>query len=139
MHVDQALSVWLLGDGQRVNAGCALVNISDGGGAVIIPADQPAPSDDFDLVVMSTESNSGILTILQAEKRWIDMNYSNTHKKMGVEFININALKLQVIHSLVKIIDSQEGFGFACNIVNYKPAVVQDETVLPDALDKVRF
>jgi len=124
MHVDEALSVWLLGDSQRVNAGCSLVNISDSGGAVIVPVDQPPPSDDFDLVVMSTESDSGILTILQAEKRWIDMDYSNTHKKMGVEFININALKLQVIHSLIKIIDSQEGFSFACNIVNYKPAVV---------------
>ena len=94
MCVDEALSVWLLGNSQRVNAGCALINVSESGGAVIVPVDQPAPSDDFDVVVMSTESDSGILTILQAEKRWIDTNYSDTHKKMGVEFININALIL---------------------------------------------
>ena len=124
IRIDEALSIWLSGTKLRVSAGCALVNISDSGGAVIVPVDQPVPSDDFDVVVMSTESDSGILTILQAEKRWIDMNYSSTHKKMGVEFVNINALKLQVIRNLIKIIDSQAGFSFACNIVNYQPTVV---------------
>jgi c-di-GMP-binding flagellar brake protein YcgR len=123
-YADEALPAWLLDKNERVSAGCMLVNISDGGAAVLVPVNQPAPSDDFDLVVMSPESNSGILTILQAEKRWIDTDYSATHKKIGVEFININPLKLQVINSLIKIIDSQEKVSLGCNIVNYKPAVV---------------
>jgi hypothetical protein len=123
MSKDEILPSWLLDKNERVSAGCMLVNISDGGAAVLVPVNQPAPSDDFDLVVMSPEGNNGILTILQAEKRWIDTDYSVTHKKMGVEFININPLKLQVINSLIKIIDSQEKVSVGCNIVNYKPAV----------------
>jgi hypothetical protein len=124
MPTDEILPAWLLDKNERVSAGCMLVNISDGGGAVLVPVNQPAPSDDFDLVIMSPEDNNGILTILQAEKRWIDTGYSATHKKMGVEFINVNPLKLQVINSLIKIIDTQEKVSFGCDIVNYKPAVV---------------
>jgi hypothetical protein len=121
--MSEALPAWLLDKSQRVSAGCMLVNISDGGAAILVPANQPAPSEAFDLVVMSPEGTNGILTILQAEKRWVDMGYSTTHKKMGMEFINVNPLKRQVINTLIKLIDSDEKTSLDCNIVNYEFAI----------------
>jgi c-di-GMP-binding flagellar brake protein YcgR len=117
---DSSLPVWLLDKNERVSAGCMLVDISDGGAAVLVPRNQPAPSDEFDLVVMSPDGKDGILTILQAEKRWVDTKYSGTHKKMGMEFVNVNPLKSQVINSLINMIESKQRTSLGCNIVNYK-------------------
>ena len=117
--LDQSLPVWLLNEDEQVCAGCLLVNISDGGGAVLMPVHQPIPLGIFDLVVLSPENSNVILTILQAEKRWIAMGHTETYNKVGMEFTNINPLKLQVINSLIKLIDPQETSGLLCSIISY--------------------
>ncbi len=114
----QLLSAWLFDQDEKISAGCLLVDISDGGAAILIPVNQPVPTEAFDLVIMSSEDRHEILTILEAEKRWLDTGYSTTHKKMGVEFLHLDTIKLQVISSLIQLMETRKNSSIDCDVVN---------------------
>ncbi len=116
----ERLSTWLFGKDNAFNLGCTLVDVSTCGGAVLIPGEQPAPGELFELVIMSPEQNNSIFTILQAKQRWINENYTDTHVKMGFEFHNINATKHQMINSLIKLVSTQQELKLECSLMHNK-------------------
>ncbi len=102
------LSAWLYNSDKKVSPGCLLADISNGGGSILIPRHQYTPNNSFDLVIMSPDTRGVILTILEAEQRWENKHYSDTHTKIGVEFLNINPVKLRVIAMLIHIIEQRK-------------------------------
>lgn len=114
----ELLSAWLCHQDEKISAGCLLVDISDGGAAILVPLNQPVPDEAFDLVIMSSEDRHEILTILEAEKRWLDLDYSATHKKMGVKFLRLNTIKLRVINSLIMLMQPRKPGTSSCGTIN---------------------
>ena len=98
------LPAWLYNNDRKISPGCTLVDISCGGAALLVPRNQAAPCETFELVVMSQDDSDAVLTILQAEQRWKDEAYSDAHIKIGIEFINISPVKLRVITALSRMI-----------------------------------
>lgn len=76
-------SAWLYG---KINANCLLSDLSRSGCSVLIPEKQSAPSGVFNLLIMSPEDSGRLHTILKGELRWQDVDYSATHKKLGIKF-----------------------------------------------------
>ena len=108
-------SAWLFGKG---NTDCLLADISSHGGAVLIPKKRTTPSAVLDLLIMSPENKDEIFTIIQAEQRWIDVDFSDKYKKIGLEFKNIDLLNLRAIDSLTELFIQQKNTNVKCNLLN---------------------
>jgi len=109
-------SAWLFG---KVNTSCLLVDITAGGGAVLVPAKQSVPAEAFDLVIMSPDNKDEALTIIRAEKCWLNENFSRTHKKLGMRFHYAGQEKLQEIKDLGKLLTAQTKNNLACYLLNH--------------------
>jgi hypothetical protein len=109
-------SAWLFG---KVNTSCLLVEITAGGGAVLVPAKQSVPADAFDLVIMSPDNLEEAHTIIRAEKRWINDNFSRTHKKVGMRFQYAGEEKLQEIMDLSELLTAQTKNTLVCYLLNH--------------------
>ena len=92
-------SAWLFG---KINANCILSDLSRCGCSVLIPKNQSAPSGAFNLLIMSPEDSDRLHTVLNAEQRWEDNDYSSTHKKIGVKFQNLEHDQLLEINVLAQ-------------------------------------
>ena len=92
-------SAWLFG---KINANCILSDLTQFGCSVLIPKNQSAPCGAFNLLIMSPEDSDRLNTVLNAELRWQDKNYSSTHNKIGIEFQNIEYDQLLEINVLAQ-------------------------------------
>ena len=92
-------SAWLFG---KINANCILSDLSRSGCSVLIPKNQSAPSGAFNLLIMSPEDSNQLHTVINAEQRWQDENYSSTHKKIGIKFQNLEYDQLLEINVLTQ-------------------------------------
>ncbi len=90
-------SAWLFGE---INANCLLSDFSRCGCAILIPKKQSAPSGVFNLLIMSPEDGDRLHTVLKAEQRWEDKDYSLTHRKVGIKFLEIGHDELSDINVL---------------------------------------
>jgi len=109
-------SAWLFG---RVNTSCLLIDISVAGGSVLVPVKQAVPAETFDLVIMSPDNKEEAQTIIRAEKRWINENYSRTHKKVGMRFQYAGQEKLQEIVEISNLLKSQTKNNLVCYLLNH--------------------
>lgn len=109
-------SAWLFG---KVNTSCLLVDITAGGGAVLVPAKQSVPAEAFDLVVMSPDNNDEALSIIRAENRWMNDNFSRTHKKVGMRFQYAGQEKLQELKDLGELLAAQTKNNLVCYLLNH--------------------
>ncbi len=109
------LASWLFG---RVNTGCILTDISTCGGASLIPKNQPSPSGLFELVIMTLEKDDEALTTIQAEMRWLDENFSSTHKKIGFKFQNSEQVDNRAIESIIELLTNKKQSDIKCSILN---------------------
>lgn len=94
---------WLLNDDYNASHSCVMTNISSGGAAILIPRSQATLVEEFDLAFLSPDNEDEILTILIAEQRWKDEDYSPEHIKIGVVFSQMNLIKTQVINAMIEI------------------------------------
>ncbi len=92
-------SAWLFG---RINANCLLSDISRCGCSVLIPKKQSAPSENFKLLIMCPDDNEKLYTVLKVGKCWENNDYSSTHQKIGIKFINVDHDQLNAIDVLEK-------------------------------------
>jgi len=107
-------SAWLFG---KINANCILSDVSRCGCSVLIPKNQSAPSGTFNLLIMSPEDSNRLHTVLNAEQRWQDKNYSSTHKKIGIEFHNIQHDQLLEINVLAQHFKLSGNIPIKCSLL----------------------
>jgi hypothetical protein len=112
----ELFSAWLFG---KVNTSCLLVDITAGGGAVLVPVKQSIPADAFDLVIMSPDNKDEAITIIRAEKRWINEKFSRTYKKVGMRFQYAGQEKLQEIKDLSELLAAQTKNNLVCYLLNH--------------------
>ncbi len=110
------LASWLFG---RVNTGCILTDISTCGGSSLIPKSQPSPSGLFDLVIMAPEKDDEALATIQAEMRWLDENFSSTHKKIGFKFQNTECLDKRSIDTIIENFAHDKQIIIKCGFLNH--------------------
>jgi hypothetical protein len=80
------LSAWIFG---RINTDCVLSDISDYGCSLVLPKNKDTPAFNFRLIIMSPENNEIVHMLIDAKLRWEDIQFGPTHKRIGVEFINL--------------------------------------------------
>lgn len=97
---------------------CLLTDITRCGGSVLIPKRRSAPSAALDLLIISPENKDEIHTIIHAEQRWVDVDFSDKYKKIGLEFIYIDPLTIHAIDSVVELFTQQKNTTIKCNLVN---------------------
>jgi len=109
------ISAWLFG---RINANCTLYDISHCGCAILLPTDQKPPLEVIKLIIMSPDDDEKIHTILAAEPRWIEEDYSSLHKKMGFRFLEVKADLYDEISSLIPHVKTIGSQSLKCSILN---------------------
>jgi len=107
-------SAWLFG---KINANCILSDLSRCGGSVLIPEKQSVPTGIFNLLIMCPEDSDRLHTVLKAELRWLDENYSSTHKKMGIKFRELEHDQLLEINVLSQHFMSAENATIKCGLL----------------------
>ena len=107
-------SAWLFG---KINANCILSELSQSGCSVLMPSNQSAPSGAFNLLIMSPDDSNRIHTALNAEQRWQDKNYSATHKKIGIQFNNIENDQLLEINLLMQHFRHSGNKAIKCSLL----------------------
>lgn len=80
-------SRWLFGS---INAACKLDDISHYGCSILVPQDETDIPASFSLLIMSHEDDQKLQSVITGQQRWIDEDFSPTHKKMGIHFRGID-------------------------------------------------
>ena len=107
-------SAWLFG---KINANCILSDLSRCGCSVLIPKKQSAPSGVFNLLIMSPDDSEKLHTVLKAEQRWQDVDYSSTHKKVGIKFRELEHDQLLEINVLSQYFKIPGNSGIKCSLL----------------------
>ena len=107
-------SAWLFG---KINANCELSDLSRNECSVLIPKNQSAPCGAFSLLIMSPENSDQLHTVLHAEQSWQNENYSSTHKKIGVEFLNPDFDQLLEINVLMQQLKLSGNAYIKCSLL----------------------
>ena len=97
------LPAWLLNSTDPADERCVMTDLSSGGAAILVPRSQASQAESFDLVFMSPDNEDEILTTLPAEQRWRDEQHSPDYVKIGVAFLEMDAIKVQVINAMIEI------------------------------------
>jgi len=80
------LSAWIFG---RINADGILNDISESGCSILLPKNESTPLNAFKLIIMSPDNDKNVHSILSSQARWQDNNFTQTQKKIGIEFLDI--------------------------------------------------
>ena len=107
-------SAWLFG---KINVNCILSDLSRCGCAVLIPKKQSAPSGIFNLLIMSPDDDERLHTVLKAEQRWEDVDYSATHKKVGIKFRELEHDQLLEINVLSQYFKLSANAAIKCSLL----------------------
>jgi len=107
-------SAWLFG---KINANCILSDLSRCGCSVLIPEKQSAPPGVFNLLIMCPEDSDRLHTVLKAEQRWEDEEYSATHKMIGIKFRELEPDQLMEINVLSQYFSSSENITIKCGLL----------------------
>ncbi len=107
-------SAWLFG---KINANCILSDLSRCGCSVLIPKNQSAPSGIFNLLVMSPDDSDRLHSVFKAEQRWDDVDYSATHKKIGIKFRELGHEQLLEINVLAQHFKLSESVTIKCGLL----------------------
>lgn len=110
----ELFSAWLFG---KINANCILSDLSRCGCSVLIPKIQSAPSGVFNLLIMCPEDSARLHTVLKAEQRWEDEEYSATHKMIGIKFRELEPDQLMEINVLSQYFSSSENITIKCGLL----------------------
>ena len=109
-------SGWLFGHNDKVYSGCRLIDISECGGALLIPRSLTLPQDIFDLTIHHSVENRPSKTIVRARLRWSDIDHSETDIKIGFMFEDISRTKQREIKDLTKFTSTLDELGLECRL-----------------------
>jgi hypothetical protein len=109
-------SGWLFGHNDKVYGGCRLVDISECGGALLIPRSLTLPNDTFDLIIHHSVEHHSANTIVRARLRWSDIDYSETDIKIGFMFEDISRTKKREIKELTKSASTLDKLNLECRL-----------------------
>ena len=110
------VSNWVSGHQNTTFYGCKLIDISECGGALLIPNNLVMPYDTFSLIITDSDDNNKSPTILRAELRWSDLDYSEKSIKLGFKIQRTSASKQRAIKHLMKQASTMENIEFSCNM-----------------------
>ena len=111
------LSGWLFGYDDKVYSGCRLIDISECGGALLIPKDLELKHDMFDLIIHHPVEYRSENTTLRARLRWRDIGYSEKYIKIGFMFEDISTARQREIEQLTKFASSLDEFDLECRLI----------------------
>ena len=100
--------VWPLNAGSKVTQGCSLTDLSYRGASILIPKAHDILPELFELVFMSPDNKDEILTSLQVEQRWKDVDISEDSITVGVEFQNSNPIMIQVVNAMIEVFNQKK-------------------------------
>lgn len=109
-------SGWLFGHNDKVYDGCRVIDISECGGALLIPRSLTLPHDIFDLIIHHSVENRSANTIVRARLRWSDIDYSETDIKIDFMFEDISRSKQREIKGLTKFADTLDELELECRL-----------------------
>ena len=109
-------SGWFFGHNDKVYGGCRLIDISECGGALLIPRSLTLPHDTFDLIIHHSVKNRSANTIVRARLRWSDIDYSETDIKIGFMFEVNSRAKQREIKDLTKFADTLDELSLECRL-----------------------
>ncbi len=107
-------SAWLF---DKINANCTLSDLSPYGCSILIPKKQLTPVGAFNLLIMSLDNSDYLHTVLKAEQRWENADYSSTHKKIGIKFHKIDYGQLMEIKVLMKHLKNTKQKSIKCSLL----------------------
>ena len=110
------LAGWLLGYDDKVYGGCRLIDISECGGALLIPKDLELPHDIFDLIIHHPVENRSANTIIRASLRWSDIDYSETDIRIGFMFEDLSRTKQREIKGLMEYARTLDALDLDCRL-----------------------
>lgn len=80
------LTAWIFG---RINADCILNDISGCGCSILAPKNLAIPASTFKLLIMTTDNDEKVHSVLSSQVHWQDDDFTQTHKKTGIEFLRV--------------------------------------------------
>ena len=107
-------STWLFGN---INASCNLVEISHYGCSILIPQVESVIPARFSLLIMSQQDEQKLQSVFTGQQRWIDEDFSPTHKKMGILFSDIDDEQRSDIDDIAKLICRAGHNTIKCGLV----------------------
>lgn len=110
-------SAWLFG---KINANCLLSDLSRCGCSVLVPKQQSAPFGIFNLLIMSPDDGERLHTVLKGEMCWQDVEYSATHKKIGVKFCELEHAQLLEISVLSQCFKRPGITTIKCSLLKHR-------------------
>jgi hypothetical protein len=116
-HFLNRLSGWLFGYDDKVYSGCRLIDISECGGALLIPKNLTLPHDTFDLIIHHPVEKRSVNTIVRARLRWSNIDYSETDIKIGFMFEVNSRVKQQEIKNLTKFASTLDELDLECRLI----------------------
>jgi c-di-GMP-binding flagellar brake protein YcgR len=111
------LSQWIFGQNDTIYRDCRLIDISECGGALLIPKELVIPHHVFDLIIHSSDDSKTSSISVRAELRWSDIDYSDTHIKIGFRFENNSLSKKRAIQNLMNISANKDEVDFDCSLI----------------------
>ena len=83
----------------------------------MIPNDLVMPNNIFDLIIQNSDGHNMTSTVVRAEYRWSDLNYSETHIKIGFKLNNNSISQCRAINHIVKQASMMENISFKCSLI----------------------
>lgn len=110
------LSGWVFGYNDTVYSGCRLVDISEYGGALLIPTSLELPHDLFYLIIHHPADKCSDTTIARARLRWSDIDHSESYSKVGFMFESTSRSKQRELKDLAKYAMTLDTLDLECRL-----------------------
>ncbi len=110
------LSGWVFDYNDKVYSGCRLIDISECGGALLIPKNLELPHDLFDLIIHHPADKGSDTTIARVRLRWSDIDHSESYIKVGFMFEGISRSKQRELKDLAKYAMTLDTLDLECRL-----------------------
>jgi len=111
------ISDWVFGHNGKIYSDCRLIDISECGGALLIPKNSIIPHNIFDLIIHDPDNTNKTSMITHAELRWSDIDYSESNIKIGFKFSSNSPSKKRAIKHLINYAKNNETMYFECSLI----------------------
>lgn len=111
------LSCWLFGQSEVIYKNCVLTEITVNGGEILIPKDMIIPGSIFDVIIHVPDNANKSTVIIRAELLCSDIDYSQTHIKIGFGFANNSLSTRRAIKNLVDHAARKDTMNYDCSLI----------------------
>ena len=108
------LTAWICG---KVEADCILSDMTECGCSVLFPKKQAAPAEAFKLIIMSPDNDERVHSVLNSQICWQDENFTRSHKKIGIKFLDVTDDQRSEISLLENLFCNPDGQLIKCCLV----------------------